>query len=197
MYVPAAFRVDDVGVICDFCERNPFGVLVCGGDALRATHVPFIVERDARGVRLLGHVARANPQWQHLEGEVLVIFTGPHAYVSPRWYASRDNVPTWDYMAVHAYGRARVFDDRARMMRLLATLAARFEPRSDPWLISDIDARRLEGFLAQIVGFEIQVTRWDAAFKLSQNRSEADRAGVVRALRAQRCEEIAAAIEGS
>ena len=185
MYVPPAFRVEDRDESLRFVEENAFGTLVSTvNGTCSATHLPFVVERDGESAILRGHVARANPQWQQLEEcESLAIFTGPHGYVSPRWYESRNNVPTWDYMAVHLYGRARIVEDRDRIIDSLVKLSERYESgAADPWRIEDLDARKREAFLAAIVAFELRVTRIEASFKLSQNRTEKDRDGVGAAL---------------
>jgi transcriptional regulator len=141
--------------------------------------VPFLLDRE-RGV-LHCHVARANPQWQELglAPEVLVVFTGPHAYVSPTWY-TETGVPTWNYTAVHVYGAAHCIDDPAHTARHVEALAAKYERGSAaPW-VPDYDPLRLGG----IVGIEVRIRSIEGKFKLSQNRSAADRAGVIVKLRA-------------
>lgn len=188
MYVPPAFRIEDRDEIYAFVERNAFGTLVSRNAGTQiATHLPFVVVRNGENVVLRGHVARANPHWRELESaESLAIFLGPHAYVSPRWYESRDNVPTWDYMAVHAYGLARVVKEPGRVLEFLAELSDRYERSAGaPWRVDDLDERKRDAFLAAIVAFEMPVSRLEASFKLSQNRTEKDRAGVVAALLAE------------
>ena len=118
MYIPAAFQQTDKTKLHDFIEANSFGLLVSthGGEPF-ATHLPFLLERDAgpHGC-LVGHVARANPQWHGLDGQtVLAVFSGPHAYVSPTWYEAENVVPTWNYVAVHAYGPCRLVEDPDRL----------------------------------------------------------------------------------
>lgn len=143
------------------------------------SHVPFLGARDARVLHC--HVARANPQWQQLgvSAHVLAIFAGPHGYVSPTWYAD-PGVPTWNYAVVHAHGVARVIDDPEHLRGHVEALAAKFERgRAAPW-VPDYDPRRLAG----IVGIEVRVDTLEGKFKLSQNRSAADRAGVVAQLAA-------------
>jgi transcriptional regulator len=186
VYTPDAFRVTDPEAIHAIIREVGFGILVSTGEAgLTATHLPFVLEteRGPHGV-LLGHMARANPQWQELreESEVLVLFPGPHAYISPRWYATDPSVPTWNYVAVHAYGRPRLIDDEARVYQLLETLVGAYEGTADgAW---EMASRRdyVAKLSRAIVAFEIEITRLEGKQKLSQNRSPADREGVVAAL---------------
>ena len=175
MYVPKHFEQTDDGTLWDFIEAHAFGTLltVTGGQPF-ASHVPFLVDRDKRLLNC--HVARANPQWQHLvaASHALAIFAGPHGYVSPTWYAE-PGVPTWNYAVVHARGEARPIDDAAHTRRHVEALAAKFEHgRAAPW-VPEYDIRRLSG----IVGIEICVAKLEGKFKLSQNRSAVDRARVV------------------
>jgi transcriptional regulator len=161
-------------------DRYPFGALVACRDGVpAASHVPFIYDRKAH--TLLAHVARANPQWRDLSGdsEVLVIFQGPHAYVSPSWYVD-PGVPTWNYTAVHVYGAVRTLHDAPSVAAIVERLTARFESAQErPW-----QAAYDERLLRQIVGIEIEITRIEGKFKLSQNRSATDRAAVVAQLEA-------------
>src|SRR5262245_51222170 len=122
MYVPPAFQESDRSKLFDFVEAHSFGLLVSQLDGqLFATHLPLLVDRhSAAQGRLVGHVARANPQWRELaDQQVLVVFSGPHAYVSPRWYEAENVVPTWNYVAVHAYGRCQLIDDPAALGDIL------------------------------------------------------------------------------
>jgi len=184
MYIPSAFRVDDRASLYDLIEQNSFGTLVTVLDGIPfASHIPFILDRG-RGV-LLGHVARANPQGRSVDGtaEALVIFQGPHAYVSPSWYAAAPAVPTWNYAAVHVYGVPRLLE-QAPLLDLLRQLVRRYETgRERPWpmaLPADYERKMLQA----IIGFEIPLTRVEGKFKLSQNRSSEDRRGVIQALEA-------------
>jgi transcriptional regulator len=181
MYIPPHFLESDADALATFIDEHAFGTLVTvSGARPFATHIPFLYERGERVLH--AHVARANPQWRHIAAapEVLVTFQGPHGYVSPTWYQDA-GVPTWNYTAVHVYGAARVVDDLAAKERHVKQLAARYESGSaKPWE-PDFDPRRLEG----IVGLEIRIGEIQGKFKLSQNRSAADRAGVVAALDAR------------
>lgn len=188
MYLPAAFRDDDPATIFDFMESHPFAAVVTVRDGEPfASHVPLLVDRTAgpHGT-LVGHVARANLQWQAADGQpVLVVFSGPQAYVSPTWYAEPNTVPTWNYAAVHAVGRWQTIDDGPTLLEIVTKLTDRFE-RSlpEPWRV-DPGSPLVEGLLKQIVGFRIVVERVEAKFKLNQNHSAARRERVIAALGAR------------
>jgi transcriptional regulator len=180
MYIPKHFASTDDSTLWDFVDEHAFGTLLTVTDGQPfASHLPFLVDRAKRVLHC--HVARANPAWQHLAASprVLAIFSGPHGYISPTWYAE-PGVPTWNYAVVHARGEARAIDDAEHTRRHVEALAAKFESgRAAPW-IPEYDARRLGG----IVGVEIHVDRLEGKFKLSQNRSAVDRARVVAELAA-------------
>ncbi|MBK6980807.1 MAG: FMN-binding negative transcriptional regulator [Betaproteobacteria bacterium] len=185
-YVPAHFRVDDPDTLDRFLAANAFGALVsAGASGLSVSHIPFVPERGSDGrLRLLGHVARANAHWQELEaaGEVVAMFEGPHAYVSPGWYAHHPSVPTWNYAVVHARGRARLLPSAA-LPALLDRLSRTYEDaRTSPWRMDSLPAEYTAKLLDAIVGFEISVDRLDGKFKLSQNRRREDIEGVAAAL---------------
>ena len=181
MYIPSHFRESDERVLAEFIEAYAFGTLVTVERGRPfASHLPFLHDREAR--TLHAHVAHGNPAWQHVADnpDVLVMFQGPHGYVSPTWYA-KPGVPTWNYTAVHVYGRACVLDDAAATGRHVEKLAARFERGSAaPWA-PDYDPRMLAG----IVGIEIAIGEIQGKFKLSQNRSAEDRERVVVRLEAR------------
>ena len=174
LYIPSHFRVEDPQALFDLIEANAFGTLVTAGAAgLHVSHIPFLPERDPDGrVRLLGHVARGNAQWEALEGaqHLLAIFQGPHGYVSPGWYQNHPSVPTWNYAVVHAHGRARLMDE-AELHQLVLGLSNTYEAgRPKPWRAGDLPADYVSTMLKAIVGFEIEVERLEGKFKLSQNR---------------------------
>ncbi len=180
MYTPAAFVETDAAEIARLIACNAFGLLVTVADGVPvATHLPLLLEGPAGpGGRLVGHMARANGQWRGFDGTAmtLCVFTGVHAYVSPRWYADPDNVPTWNYEAVHIYGRPRLIEAEASVRALIERLSANFEAgRSKPWspgeLGDDNVARRLKG----IAAFEISIERVEGKRKLGQNKPPADR----------------------
>jgi transcriptional regulator len=188
VYLPPHFTETREDVLLDHIERHDFGTLVTRGGELIASQVPFLVERRDGKLVLLGHLARPNPQCADLESgdEALVIFQGPHAYISPSWYSAGPAVPTWNYASVHAYGAARVIRDRDWLSDLLRRLSERHEAREAvPWRMQDLPDAFLSGMLGGIVGFEIAVTRLDGKFKLSQNRPAVDRPSIVAALEAR------------
>jgi transcriptional regulator len=196
MYLPAVFAEADLTKLHDFIERNSFGVLASQVDGQPfATHLPFLLERRTgpHGT-LVCHVARANPQWHQASCQTaLAIFSGPHAYVSPAWYEAEQVVPTWNYTAVHAYGRIQVIEDEGALLDIVREMVRVYEqamPR--PWSF-DASSTFAKRMLAQIVGFRIEVERIEGKFKLSQNHPAERRMKVVRALR-ERIDENAQAI---
>ncbi|HEY3909777.1 MAG TPA: FMN-binding negative transcriptional regulator [Stellaceae bacterium] len=194
VYLPPVFTEARPEVLIAHIERYDFGLLVSHGPAgLMASHIPFLIERSraesgAEELHLLGHLARPNPQVAEFAdgGEVLAIFSGPHAYVSPGWYASRPAVPTWNYVDVHAYGALRLVEDDEWLRRFLHKLSARHEAgRAAPWRIADQPAAYIAGMIKGIIGLDIAVTRLEGKYKLSQNRPTADRPRIVAALEAE------------
>ncbi len=186
MYTPASFSVDDPIKLSDFLNAHSFATLVsCDSEGLMATHLPIRpVCQDGRCTTLVSHMARANPQWRQFseDVDVLVVFTGPHAYISPTWYRSGTDVPTWNYTAVHVYGRPRIIRDHAKIVSILADTVDFYEKAADgadPIIVPDEYRNRL---IQSIVAFEIQVTRIEGKFKLGQNRSSADINAVYTAL---------------
>lgn len=208
MYVPPAFEQSDLAACHGLIQANGFAILVTSSaeaTAPMATHLPFLLDRT-RGPKgtLIGHMARANPHRELLGAEALVIFQGPHAYVSPSWYEDAPAVPTWNYIAVHAHGRPEIIDDPADVRAVLARLVGVQEAgRSPPWQLDSLPGDFIDGMVRGIVAFKIPIARLDGKWKLSQNRSAADREGVIRALHAQGdpmaqavADELAAAMEG-
>ncbi len=189
MYRPAHFVEDDRATLHVLMRRYDFATLVTmAGDAPVATHLPLLIEpgRGANGT-LLGHVSRANKQWRSFAGtESLAIFQGPHAYVSPRWYATRPLVPTWNYAVVHAYGTPVIVDDADAKLAIIERLVATQESvMPEPWRVDDIPGDFRDMQLSGIVAFEIEITRLEGKFKMSQDKQPADRAGVIAALEAR------------
>ena len=175
----------------DFIGRNPLATLeTLSSSGLIANHVPLLLDADpAPHGKLIGHLARANNQWRDFDErvEALAIFTGPQAYVSPSWYATKAEtgkvVPTWNYAAVHAYGALRVIDDAGWLRNLVGRLTDRHEgTRSQPWKVEDAPAVYIQSQLKGIIGIELTVQRFEGKWKLSQNRPERDRQGTVRGL---------------
>jgi transcriptional regulator len=188
MYLPRAFAETDRDALYAMIRADAFGILVSGGDnGLTASHLPFHL--DAEGGTLVGHLARANPQWRGLaeRPRALAIFAGAHAYVSPGWYEQPEmSVPTWNYEAVHVSGPVRVFHDPAELRALLDRLTATYEAgRASPWSLDVPSPGFIDRQLREIVGIALSIERIKGKRKLSQNRSEADRAGVVAGLVAE------------
>ena len=185
MYVPSSFAESDPAKLFEFIDAHGFGLLVSGDGEPFASHLPLLLDREAgpRG-SLVGHMARANPQWRHAEGrEVLAVFSGPHAYVSPTWYEAENVVPTWNYVAVHASGTFRAVegDETVRIVRAAVEKYEATMPAS--WRFdagSPFSRRLLEG----VVAFRIEITRLEGKWKLGQNRTDADHAGALAGLRA-------------
>jgi transcriptional regulator len=190
VYLPPAFTETREEVMLAHIERHDFGLLISFGAAGQtASHIPFLTERRAGRLILLGHIARANPQVADLDrgGEALAIFLGPHAYVSPTWYTAGPAVPTWNYTAVHAYGEVRAIRDPAWLRDMVGRLSERHEAREPtlPWRMQDLPETYLAGMLNGIVGIELAVSRLEGKFKLSQNRPMADRPRIAAALAAR------------
>jgi transcriptional regulator len=185
MYIPEFNRVRDPAEMISFVQANPFAILVSTSDAGPfATHLPILAREAGDQIILHGHMAKANPHWELLKSgeESLTIFHGPHAYISPRLYESRDSVPTWNYATVHMYGRARVFSESEQLQEEVREIINAFDPDYfAQW--SGLTDKFREGMLKHIVGFEIVATRIEAKFKISQNRTKGDQANVIAALR--------------
>mgnify|MGYP003582920225 FL=1 len=187
MYTPRAFRDDDLHSLHEHIGNTRLAVLVTQGEqGLQATHVPLLLDPQV-GVKgtLYGHLARGNPQWRELESgaEVLVVFPGADAYVSPGFYPSKAEdprtVPTWNYVAVHAWGIPEVFHKAEPLLEIVRRLSDRHEQgRERPWSVDDAPADYLDGMLKAIVGFAIPIERLQCNRKLSQNRSAIDHEGV-------------------
>jgi transcriptional regulator len=188
MYLPKHFEESRPQVLHELIRRHPLGVLVAMTPAgLDASHVPFETDPEPAPCGVLRcHVARANALWRHLsaDAEVLAIFQGAESYISPAWYPAKEEhgkvVPTWNYVTVHAYGGPTVIHDRAWLRTLVESLTNRHEAgRADPWRVSDAPVEYIEKMLNAIVGIEIPITRLSGKWKISQNRSVADRQGVI------------------
>jgi transcriptional regulator len=182
MYTPKHNREDDRAKLYSFMKEYSFATLLTASDDVpRGTHLPFLVEMDDGGAILLrAHMARANNQWRDLAAgkEALVIFQEPHAYVSPRHYEQRLSVPTWNYIAVHAYGQARILDESEAKLRVLESMIRELdEGYMKQWEALPEQFKREK--LAGIVAFEIEVARLQARFKLSQDRTHAEQQNIV------------------
>jgi transcriptional regulator len=186
MYIPKSFHEDDLTTLTSFMQANSFATLVSVLNGVPyATHLPLILTQSADVVTLTGHLAKANPHCAALEtGEALAIFSGPHAYISPGHYEAQENVPTWNYIAVHAYGTPTIIrpsDDSTALERMLEAMIATYEPAyQSQW--QALSPRYRAGMLQGIVGFELVVARLEGKYKLSQNRSLGDQQQVMRGL---------------
>jgi len=170
MYVPKQFRNNDGSTINDFIRHHGFGILVSQSDnKMVATHIPL--ELSADEAKLTGHIAKANPQWKNFQSnsEVMVIFPGPHAYVSSSWY-DHENVPTWNYIAVHVYGKIEIIEGE-QLLECLKHLVDKYETGSEhPVSVEKMSPEYVRKSIQGLVGFEITITSIEAAYKLSQNR---------------------------
>ena len=190
MYIPRQFRETRSDVILKAVNDLRFAIFVsAGAEVVEATHLPLLADYDAKGrLRLRGHVARANGQWQRLAGaRALVIFQGPQAYISPSFYASKHEhgkvVPTWNYLAIHVSGAARAVDDAAWLRDVVDELTdAQEAGRPKPWSTTDAPEDYIAGMVKAIVGVEIIAENIEAAWKFVQHRSDADRKGVAAGL---------------
>jgi transcriptional regulator len=188
MYTPPHFRLDDPDQIHAMIEEAGLATLVSNGpDGLFATHLPLLHDPDpAPHGTLIGHIARANPH-ADLAGPALAILSGPDGYISPSWYAEKPIsgkvVPTWNYVALHAYGTLELFTDPDRLLGVVTRLTEAYEAKRDqPWSVSDAPADFIAGMLKSIIGVAIPIKRLEAKAKLSQNRSTGDRARVIAGL---------------
>jgi transcriptional regulator len=181
MYIPASFAMRDREQMVQFLQENSFGILFSQVQGRPfATHVPLLL--DAEGNKLFGHLAKANPHCRELDGaEVLVVFQGPHAYISPSWYVERQGVPTWNYIAVHVYGNCHIVRDEKTLRVLLREMVRFYEPNSP--LVDHLDEEYYVKMANAVVGLEIEITAMEGKAKLSQNKSPDTIRGVINGLR--------------
>lgn len=184
MYIPEFNRQEDRSTILAFMRANPFAILVTTAEGVPfATHLPLLVDESGEHIVVQGHMARANAHWKSMKEseESLVIFHGPHAYISPSWYEIQESVPTWNYAAVHVYGQPRLFSDeeflKATLHRMITTFESSYMAQ---WL--ELSEQYRSRMMKHIVGFEIRAKRLEAKFKLSQNRTQGEQARVVQCL---------------
>ncbi len=206
MYLPKHFEATDSETLASLIRAHPLGTLVAQTAAgLVANHVPFELDAAAHGHGVLrAHIARANPLWQSgaAGGEVLVVFQGPEAYITPSWYPTKQQtgkvVPTWAYAVAHCYGPITFVHDAVWLRGLVDRLTTQHEAaRSEPWAVSDAPADYVQKILGAIVGLEIPISRALCKLKLGQNKTEADRAGVLQGLRERGDAAIAAMAEAA
>jgi transcriptional regulator len=190
MYLPNSFARHDVDELQRFMEEYAFGTLIVPkglGESPEVSHLPFLVDRTRGELGTLrSHVARANPVWQAFDDRtpVVVVFHGPHGYVSPTWYTSRNQVPTWNYAVVHAEGIPRLVEPSG-LRDLLGAMTDVYErERKDGWSVEELLPDKYDELSQAIVGFEITLARLEGKFKMSQNRKPPDRDGVIQGLQA-------------
>ena len=183
MYSPPYNRVEDRAEVIAFMRAHNFPVLVTGlGGALQGSHLPAMIDEAGGQIVIDMHMAHANPQWREFfDEEAMVIFTGAHAYISPRWYEDSERVPTWNYAAVHAFGVPKIIDEpaakHASQRRLVAAMDPQWLPKFDA-----LEPKYVRGMLNGIVNFQIPVTRIEARWKLSQNRGRREMELIIAAL---------------
>ena len=184
MYIPNYFKNNNIKEVKEFINRNGFGTLINIIDGKpRATHIPLEWDTNREGKDiLLGHISKANPQWKNFNNDesVLTVFLGPHSYISSSWY-NHENVPTWNYIAVHIYGRIRIIEG-GELLKSLNKLVDKYERNSaEPVSIENLSPQTLKK-LREIVGFEIIIREIQAAYKLSQNRNKIDFKNIIKEL---------------
>lgn len=183
MYIPKFFQIDDFKEIEQFVKSNSFGMIITEkhGKPL-ATHLPLILQKKGDDYYISGHIAKGNPQWKTLNGNsnVLIIYQGPHAYVSSSWY-EKENVPTWNYQAIHLYGEATVLSEQETMDDLKTLLAKYEQYRENPVLWDNL-AESTQMQAKAIIGFKVKINKVEAAYKMSQNRNEQDYNNIIKKL---------------
>ncbi|HEX7199906.1 MAG TPA: FMN-binding negative transcriptional regulator [Dongiaceae bacterium] len=191
MYLPPHFKQEELPALQGSMRAARLATLVTlGAEGMEASHVPILLDEGEGPFGVIrGHLARANPQWRRAATETLALamFLGPDAYVSPNWYATKREtgkvVPTWNYLAIHAYGRVEFFEDAERLRAIVTSLTQRHEGRREkPWAVSDAPEDYIQAQLRGIIGFRLPIDRLEGKWKLSQNRPEVDRRGVIEGL---------------
>ncbi len=195
MYTPPSFVENDRKTLHDFMEQNSFATLISANEQEPfASHLPLLIERD-RGTQgvLTGHFARANPHWQMANGQqILIIFHGPHSYISPGWVQSTAMVPTWNYLAVHAYGVLRIVDDPNQVKDILTRMVSKYESRREqPWSMELADDGLIDKLTSAIVAFEVEIARLEGKWKLSQNHPIERREQIISGLLGTAGDEVA------
>jgi transcriptional regulator len=184
VYIPKHFQIEDRQQLIHFIKNNSFGILFSQTEeGPYATHLPFFLkEQEGEQGILTGHMARANPHWKGQQEEVLVVFSGPHAYISPTWYEEPNTVPTWNYAAVHVYGKLSLVEEKEELLGLLEEMADFYEADMEkPWQVQS-DNQYIQNMLNAIVGFRIEITRIEGKFKLNQNHPIERQERVIRQL---------------
>ena len=186
MYLPRHFASEDIAIAHQVMDEYAFAILLTHGEELEISHIPIVrVDDGSEYGKLIGHVAKPNPQGNHFDGSLsaTAIFSGPHAYVSPSWYVTPELVPTWNYAVVHAHGHPVAVEDQTGVRDIIDELVSRFESDdTGNWSTVRLSERRMIGQMKGIIAFEMPIERLEIKQKMSQNRSEQDAAGVIDAL---------------
>ena len=181
MYIPAYYKETDFKTLLSYIQHNSFGVICSSGrGGIRATHLPFVAEERENRIVLTSHMSKANEHWKDLEAgsDLLIIFQGPHAYVSPSNYELKQNVPTWNYIAVHTYGKARMIPDKEGAVAVLEKTIGKYEQAFfEQW--RELSADYKDAMIKGIVAFEIEVTKLEGKFKLSQNKTAKEKENII------------------
>ena len=182
MHIPKPFEMRDKETLLDFIERYSFGILVSHVQNVPvATHLPLVLDRDREC--LTGHFAKANDQWREIEGqEALVVFQGPHHYISSSWYETRQSVPTWNYVAVHVYGTVELMTEPEEILASLHEMVRKYESPEHRFSIDETNIEYVRGLMSGLVGFRLRMNRIEGMWKLSQNHSPERQKRVVEAL---------------
>ncbi len=186
VYIPSAFEVKDKSKLVDFIKKNSFGILFSqesGGPF--ATHLPFLMDENAgdNGV-LMSHMAKSNPHWQDLhDKEVLVVFPGSHAYISASWYNELHTVPTWNYVAVHVYGKMKIVENKEDLKKMIEKTVNFYESSMpNPWN-PNFDDVFIDGLMNGVVGIELVISKMEGQWKLSQNHSDTRQQNLINGLK--------------
>jgi len=185
LYIPKPHLVEDRKLLQDFVDEFAFADLVTANPGIRITHIPTLLNRGAAPYgAILGHISRQNPQSQCFDGRqsAVIVFRGPHSYISPTWYHKPESVPTWNFAVVHATGRLKPIADPKALHALLAQLIAKFEGPGSSYDFAKLPESFTNGLIGGIVGFEMQIELLEGKFKLGQERSEADRQALLKNL---------------
>lgn len=182
MYVPHYYKNENIEDVLDFIEKNSFGIIISQSDSkFLATHIPLELDRNDNGHPILtGHISKGNPQWKNFvnDNEILAIFNGPHCYISSSWY-DHENVPTWNYIAVHIYGKVKIIEGE-RLITALTKLVDKYEKQmKNPVSVRTMSKEYFNNQIKGIVGFEIEITEIQSAYKLSQNRDKKNLSNIV------------------
>jgi len=189
MYTPASFVENDLSILHSCIEENSFATLVTtDAEGSVVSHLPLLLDRKAGpNGKLIGHMAKANPQWREItNGDVLAIFHGPHAYVSPGWLKERNVVPTWNYVAVHATGKVKLVEEPSKLLDIVRRYVDHYESAmSEPWELDSVEPDFTESLLNAIVGFTIEIESIEGKWKLNQNHSKERRQKIIDGLQAR------------